>query len=626
MIVNEKVIPRLIIILPLVSIIILTVVITSFYTKRVHDYSEKERRQITVEYTDREKAESEEWNDKIIGLFSFEEKNLKENIKAKLKERVDMAHDTASYIYEKYNSKSNRKKIKQHIRDSLRRMVWEDHKDYVWITDYTGKNILADNPRFEGKELADFMDADGRSIILEEIQMARKHGSGFLKSNFHFKSDERVLYVKDLKHYDWFLGAGVTVAVAREKLRSKMLKIVKSVHTTPSNFIAIYDDKGPVYISDSARPYLTEMIGERLHGDLKSVQKWHSVGDDAMILSEYFEPFGWYVLHGFDTKYFHEMVQQHQDLIELELDRQIRTVIIVSVALALLVALIAFLFSRRINKIFEHYRMEVKSREESLKEFNGFLEERVRKEVKVRQDKEHMLIQQSKMAAMGDMISLIAHQWRQPLNQMSYLFMNIEGAFEHKELSKEYLDKKVAEGTGLLEYMSHTIEDFRNYFIPDRERVLTSVSEVVDHSGALIIKSLEVHGIEYVTTHHSYSEVKIYRNELMQVLLNLTKNAKDVLVDRKCKQPKITVTTSEDETHVFIEVCDNGGGVEKVIAKKIFEPYFTTKERRSGTGLGLSMSLNIIEEHLNGTLVLENRLEGACFIVTIAKLQIDASW
>lgn len=631
--ISEQLIPRLIVILPLVSIVILTILMTSYYTKRVHDYTQQERLKILEEHISREKAESKEWNDKIMGLFAFEEEHLEEKIKEKLKIRVDMAHETASYIYDKYHTRSNNTKIKRHIRDALRRLVWEGRRDYIWITDYTAKNVMADNPDLDGKELAGFTDADGRSIILEEIQMARRHGSGFLKSNFHFESDERILYVKDFKHYDWFLGGGVTVATARQKLKAQMKKLVESVQTDASTFIAIYDENGPVYISDGARPYLTEEMTKSLTDDLKETEQWHTVGeDDAMILSEYFEPFGWYVLHGFDTKYVKQSIRQQQAMLVLEVEQQMQKVKIVSGILGVFIALLAFLFARRINKIFEHYRKEVRSRENSLKDFNGFLEERVKKEVKVRRDKEHMLIQQSKMAAMGDMISLIAHQWRQPLNQMSYLFMNIEGAFEHKELDKVYLDKKVAEGTGLLEYMSHTIEDFRNYFIPDRERVETSIAEVVDHSGALIIKSLEVHGIEYVTTHHSYSEVKIYRNELMQVLLNLTKNAKDVLVDRKIEEPKITVNTSEDESNIFIEVCDNGGGVEKVNIERIFEPYFTTKDSRSGTGLGLSMSRNIIQEHFNGTLGLKDRKHddgtsmGTCFIVTIAKLQTDASW
>jgi len=623
---SEKNIPRLVVILPLVSIILLTIVITSYFTKHVDDYAQGERQQILEQYIARENAKSIDFNRKIIALFTFEEEHLEEHIKEELKERVDMAFETASYIYDKYHARGNDAKIKQHIQDALRRMVWDDRSDYLWITDYTGKNIMADNPELDGKELADFTDADGRAIILEEIQMARKHGSGFLKSNFHTKTDERVLYVKDFKHFDWFFGGGVTVDIERSRLKEEMMKILKSVRTDASAFIAVYDANGPVYISEGARPYLDDGAQKRLVGELKPVSQEHRLYDgDVMISTAYFEPFGWYILRGFDTRSTQDIIQESQQKLQEEVDRRMRVVMIVSGLLALVVALIAVWFAGRINKIFKFYRSEVKSRQDSLESLNRSLEERVRTEVKARQDKEHMLIQQSKMAAMGDMISLIAHQWRQPLNQMSYLLMNIEGAYEHNELNKAYLEKKVAEGTDLLEFMSHTIEDFRNYFIPDRERVETSIAEVVDHSGALIIKSLEARHIEFETIHHSYSEVKIYRNELIQVMMNLTKNAKDVLVDRKRTDPKITVKTSENETNIIIEVCDNGGGVDEAIAKKIFEPYFTTKERSSGTGLGLSMSRNIVQEHLNGTLVLENRDEGACFIVTIAKIQSDAS-
>jgi signal transduction histidine kinase len=230
-----------------------------------------------------------------------------------------------------------------------------------------------------------------------------------------------------------------------------------------------------------------------------------------------------------------------------------------------------------------------------------------------------MLTQQSKMAEMGDMISMIAHQWRQPLNQLSYIFMNIEGAYEYKELSPKYLADKLNEGNKLLEFMSHTIDDFRNFFRPDKQKTSVSVTEVTRKTVSLMKNTLEVHAIALHVNYKSDTKIELFRNELMQVILNLIKNAKDVLVQRDVAIPIIYVKTYEDDEFVTLEISDNGGGIDEKIIDKIFTPYFSTKSASKGTGLGLYMSKMIVEEHLNGVLSVENTTNGARFIIKISK-------
>ena len=623
---REKSIPRLIIITPVVSIVILTVLITYYYIEQLQSYFKEENARMTQEFLTAEKGQSEEWNKKITRFFAYSDGLLEEKIKKKLQERVDLAHSTASYIYDKYRTRSNEKIIKQHIKDALRRMVWEGGKNYIWITDYEGNNILSADPLLHGANLSGYQDTDGRAIILEEIQMVRKHGDGFLKSRFREGVSEQIMYLKDFGHYAWFFGGGRHIDDARESIKAQMLNLMHNVPSDSSGFVAVFDKNGSLYLSDVAQKYLGNEVQKELHSMLKPTNQWHNFDKEHVMLhSDYFAPFGWYVIHGFDTRPLDAAIEHKQKMIDIKIRDEMTVIIVSSVVLGLLAIALSLLFSRRVNAIFAHYKEEVESREASLRDINRFLEKRVKHEVDAHREKERMLIQQSKMAEMGDMLSMIAHQWRQPLNQMSYIFMNIEGAYEYDELTKEYLDKKLKEGTELLEFMSHTIEDFRFCKQLDVKREETEIAEIVDHSAALIIKSLDAHGITLETTHHSYNEVKLYRNELMQVLLNLIKNAKDVLIEQKTKEPKITITTSESEQDVIIEVCDNGGGIDEAIAEKIFEPYFTTKEKSSGTGLGLYMSKNIVQEHLNGELFFKNRGEGACFIVKVAKSQSDAS-
>ena len=218
------------------------------------------------------------------------------------------------------------------------------------------------------------------------------------------------------------------------------------------------------------------------------------------------------------------------------------------------------------------------------------------------------------MAAMGDMISMIAHQWRQPLNQMSYVMMNIDGAYDERTLSREYLDSKLKEGENLLEYMSHTIDDFRDFFKPDKAKEELDLCSLVDSAIGLIEKGLQKHHIVLEKEYSCNKTLFLYKNEMIQVLLNLLKNAQEALAERDGAKIKIKIDEEGDTAKVYIK--DNAGGIKEENMEKIFEPYFSTKEHQ-GTGLGLYMSKMIIEEHMDGELSVNNSEEGAEFVITL---------
>jgi signal transduction histidine kinase len=222
---------------------------------------------------------------------------------------------------------------------------------------------------------------------------------------------------------------------------------------------------------------------------------------------------------------------------------------------------------------------------------------------------------------MGEMISMIAHQWRQPLNRLSYMLMNIEGAFEHGQLDAKYLRGKLTEAEGTLEYMSHTINDFRDFFRPDKARETLRVSHALEQTLGLLEKSFDAHGIDVEVQLDCDTELPLYRNELIQVFLNVITNAKDALVERRTASPRIGLFCYETGQFVVVRICDNAGGIDTAVAERIFEPYFSTKEKRQGTGLGLYMARTIVEEHFNGELTFENGEEGACFFIKIGRHQ-----
>jgi len=221
---------------------------------------------------------------------------------------------------------------------------------------------------------------------------------------------------------------------------------------------------------------------------------------------------------------------------------------------------------------------------------------------------QRMAIQQNKLAAMGEMISNIAHQWRQPLTHISYVFMNINSAFKHNKLDKVYLQDKTQEATEQLEYMSNTIDDFKSFYSPQKEKIEFSVKKETKKAMKIISSTLQANNISIKLEGEDFL-VQGYNTEFSQVILNLITNAKDALIKNSVKDPHILIEINKR----IISIYDNAGGIDEKIKDKIFEPYFTTKQ--TGTGIGLYMSKTIIQNHFNGILRHQNKNNGSCFTI-----------
>jgi len=236
--------------------------------------------------------------------------------------------------------------------------------------------------------------------------------------------------------------------------------------------------------------------------------------------------------------------------------------------------------------------------------------------VNERIQQEQLLIQQSKMAAMGEMLGNIAHQWRQPLSQLSGLFMDLDSAYTFGELNRKYMNKSVNEANDIIEYMSRTIDDFRNFFNPNKRKENFFLNEALNQAVKIILSSLESHNISLHVEIKDELSLYGYENEYAQVILNLLSNAKDILIERKIVNPKIDVTIYAKDNKTCLSIHDNAGGIDENIKTKIFEPYFTTKYDY-GTGIGLYMSKVIIEKNMSGHITVENIHEGAKFNICI---------
>ena len=232
-------------------------------------------------------------------------------------------------------------------------------------------------------------------------------------------------------------------------------------------------------------------------------------------------------------------------------------------------------------------------------------------------EKERMLLQQSRLAALGEMISNIAHQWRQPLNELGLIVQELPMMYDQGNFSREYLKQSVAKFMTVLNHTSKTIDDFRNFFKPDKEMVRFDILAVIQQTLSLISESFKHLQIE-ITVHSTGKQV-IYGhpNEFSQVILNILFNARDAFIDRKVTKKSVEITLFKDGNSAVVSIADNAGGVPEAIMDRIFDPYFTTRGPDQGTGIGLYMSKIIIEKNIPGRLTVRNTELGAEFRIEV---------
>lgn len=263
---------------------------------------------------------------------------------------------------------------------------------------------------------------------------------------------------------------------------------------------------------------------------------------------------------------------------------------------------------------------QILSTQMRLKNTNSTLEQQLKEEIEKRREKEELLLQHTRQAAMGEMISMIAHQWRQPLTAIGLSSDNMLFDIALENLDIASLEENLNTIKNQVMYLSRTIDDFRIFFMPNKEKEHVCLHDCVENTMGLIGKNLKQSGIDVRLILEDTTPLFIHKNELVQVFLSILQNAKDVLTQKKITAPTITIKSFEGTQSITLIIADNGGGIEKEYLYKIFEPYFSTKQNLNGTGLGLYMSKTIIEERCCGSIKAQNSSDGAEFVMVFQKV------
>lgn len=261
--------------------------------------------------------------------------------------------------------------------------------------------------------------------------------------------------------------------------------------------------------------------------------------------------------------------------------------------------------------------IELKKAKQELEELNSSLEKRVESEINKNTKQQIMLMHQSKLAQMGEMIENIAHQWRQPLAQINSLVLLIDMELNKNKFSNAILENKLNEIEILTAYMSKTIDDFKNFFSPNKEKSIFEIENTIQKALDIVKGIVHLYHIKINLNIEKDLKCNSYIEELQQVILTILNNAIEALVLKKIPSAEIFIDAYKQNNNIIINIQDNALGIDIKYLDKIFEPYFTTKQKSQGTGLGLYMAKMIIENGLLGVLNVENKPNGACFIIKI---------
>jgi len=263
-------------------------------------------------------------------------------------------------------------------------------------------------------------------------------------------------------------------------------------------------------------------------------------------------------------------------------------------------------FERCIEKI-KHQLMQARE----LKSYQTYLEDRIEEEVALREAKEALLIEQNKSSEVGQMVSIIAHQWKQPLHYLNLLIEDIGMEYEYQALSEEYIRDFIQKGTSRVKFLTDTMDNFLRFYKNEKDASTFQVSALIQEISMFLDLSLKTQGISIKTIVHGNFVLFGVRNEFQQVILNLVNNAKEAFEGQKRDDARVTIYISRQDDIGRIIIQDNAGGISKNNLESIFELEYTTKQE--GTGIGLYLVRKIVEQKFQGSIKAENGEFGACF-------------
>ncbi len=610
---NEKIIVKIIKYGPVTLILLLSLILSfSLYINNQAVYN-NEKKLIESEHIQRNKQLIKNQVDSVYNYIAKEQKSTETKLKESLKQRVYEAHTIATNIYNE-NKHLDKKIVMKMIKDALRNIRFNNKRGYFFIYSFDYECILLPVAKhLEGKSFYNFKDGKGNFLTRDIVEQVKKEKEGFLTWWYHKPSDMKNQYKKlgfnkHFEPYNWFIGTGEYIEDFENDIKKDILDYIQNLSYPNKEYIFVIDFNGK-YLSHIRKSIIglnaLEAKDTRSHqtildaieisrnngkGYISYVQTRKPGLDLPIIKTSYvrgFEKWQWFIGKGFYEDDIKDVVLRKKELLEDKFKENLKQIAIITIGLTTLLLFVSMQVSTLLQKRFKAYQNEIKSNLEKITQQHD------------------MIAHQSKMAAIGNMIANIAHQWRQPLSMISTAATGIKLKKDLNILEDEDLYKSIEYINDSTQYLSKTIDDFRNFFSKNKEKEEFCIIEPINVSLNILKSQFKNNGIEIINT---IGDSKIYglKNELVQVIINIITNSKDEFIKKEKLRKLILIDSFEKEGFVYITIKDTAGGIDEKIIEHIFEPYFTTKHQSQGTGIGLYMTEEIITKHMKGTININN--------------------
>ncbi len=404
--------------------------------------------------------------------------------------------------------------------------------------------------------------------------------------------------------------------IPEEQIKKEILKLIESIKYDQNGYIFILDTKGNFLINIKQslllenQINLTDKNGINVTKQIISTTKNGEGYISYIALSgthprqckkisyiKYFEPWGWAIGYGFHPSDVQNTIDTKILKLQKEHNKYLFEFLLVTTFIILILTIILLLLSKNIKNILRKYKEKIKLTEkENIK-------------------KNEIIYHQSKMAAIGELLNMISHQWRQPLSQINAITLDMYLKQKNGSLDEKILKKNINDIENTTQYLSQTIDDFSHFFVQEKETEIFLVHDAIEHCINIANPSLE--HIDLQLNFQSSKYIDGYRTLFQQIILTLISNSVDIFNRNNISNPKITLTTYDKDKSIFIEISDNGGGIPSKYLHKIFDLYFSTKKKKTPSGLGLYIAKEILEKNFGGTIFATNTTDGVKFTIRI---------
>ncbi|MDZ7817588.1 MAG: cache domain-containing protein [Aliarcobacter sp.] len=596
---------------PPIFIITIAIIITFFLYLEKQITLNKEKYLIKNEFIkiNKEKVANdvEEFYAFILKTQEQTENKLKNNIKT----RVYEANNIAMRIYEENKNSKTKDEIKKLIKDALVDIRFNNGRGYFFIYGFDYECILLPiNRKLEGTNFYNFKDGEGEYLTRNIIAQLKKEKEGFLSWSFHKPDDMKKQYKKIgfniyFEPYDWFIGTGEYVVDFEKDVKKEVLEYVSRIAPNDKNYFFILDyEKNTLFhiikeLIDKPAKEVTNIKEPRIFDDMVFIAKSGEAfitythkplnSDSFLTKTSYIKGLNnweWIIGKGFYQDDMKELIEKKSAELNNEFKKRIINIISVALILTFILLLLSIYISKILETKFSKYKKEIqKYMDESTKQ-------------------QHILAQQSKMAAMGEMLGNIAHQWRQPLSVITTAATGMKLQKEFETLDDETFERSIENINNSAIYLSKTIDDFRNFFKTDKTETSFELEETFEKVFKLLKGQFKNNEIVFIKDIQKINAFGL-ENELIQALINILNNSKDALVEKELPR-LIFINVYEENSKAIIKIKDNAGGIDERILDKVCEPYFTTKHQSKGTGIGLYMTEEIIVKHMNANFTINN--------------------